>query len=150
MTLGSAVVYFNIMAQRVFWLNFLCFSEVFHNSGHFGPAMTRTWGWQRFLRTIIPKAFESWTSTFEIGLYGEETHTHTHTAEAHMLMCLHVRKSLYHVNGCHLWKCKCIYYASWLIGFIIYSFFLFFVKPNSCMALSFQRNTNTVHSVWLN
>lgn len=40
MTLGCAVVYFNIMAQRVFWLNFLCFSEVFHHGGHFGPVMT--------------------------------------------------------------------------------------------------------------
>lgn len=40
MTLGSAVVYFNIMAQRVFWLNFLCFSEVFRHSGHSGPVTT--------------------------------------------------------------------------------------------------------------
>lgn len=40
MTLGSAVVYFNIMAQRVFWLNFRCFSEVFHHSGRSGPVKT--------------------------------------------------------------------------------------------------------------
>lgn len=144
MTLGCAVVYFNIMAQRVFWLNFLCFSDVFHHSGHFGLSWTISGGLED--DTILEDNHfkDSWELDIQMlnwALWWEKKQSRG----PHHYSILWTHYTLLMADICEIASALTVK-AEWvLVLFIPFSY------QTTCLhGLSFQRNTNTVHSVWLN